>query len=108
MDRNEPQRILALAAGTALGALLLWLVLRFLLPWTLPFLLALALSGLLERPVGFLTGRLSLPRWAAAALCTLLLALLLAGGALLAGWRLWYEISLLLERLPRRMYLSMF
>ena len=101
MQPDKHLRFLVTAAEVALGGLTLWLILRFLLPWTLPFLIALALSALLERPVRFLTTRLSLPRWAAAAGCTLLLVLLLSGALLLAGWRLWYETSLLLDRLPR-------
>ena len=101
MQPDKHLRFLVTAGEVALGGLALWLLLRFLLPWTLPFLIALALSTLLERPVRFLTGWLSLPRWAAAAICTLLLVLLLSGTLLLAGWRLWYETSLLLDRLPR-------
>ena len=100
MQSDKRPRLLTAAAGAALGGLALWLALRFLVPWTLPFLIALALSALLEGPVGFLSARLSLPRWAAAAGCTLLLVLLLSGALLLALWRLWYEASLLLEELP--------
>ena len=101
MQSDKRPQLLTAAAGAALGGLALWLALRFLVPWTLPFLIALALSALLEGPVGFLIARLSLPRWAAAAGCTLLLVLLLSGALLLALWRLWYEASLLLEELPR-------
>ena len=101
MQSDKRPQLLTAAAGAALGGLALWLALRFLVPWTLPFLIALALSALLEGPVGFLSARLSLPRWAAAAGCTLLLVLLLSGALLLALWRLWYEASLLLEGLPR-------
>lgn len=84
----------------AIGALGLWLVLRFLLPWTLPFLIAYLLAALLERPVGFFMDRLKLPRWGAAALCTALLCLLLCALLFLVGWRLWYETALLIQRLP--------
>lgn len=100
MPENKHLRFLLIAAYLGLGGLALWLALRFLLPWVLPFLVALALAALLERPVGFLTARLGLPRWVSAALCTLLLALALSGALLLAGWRLWYETALLLKGLP--------
>lgn len=100
MPENKHQRFLLAVVYAALGGLALWLVLRFMLPWTLPFLIALAFAALLEKPVGFLMDRLRLPRWAAAAVCTVLLVLLLSGGLFLAGWRLWYETALLLKRLP--------
>ena len=62
-----------------------WLALRFLLPWTAPLLLALALAAGLEAPVRLLI-RHRWPRPAAAALCTLaLLGLLLWGLTALAG-----------------------
>ncbi len=54
----------------AAGAAALWLTLRFLLPWTAPFLLAFALSALAEPAVRALHRR-GLPRAAAAGLVTL-------------------------------------
>ncbi len=78
----------------------IWLLLRFVLPWLAPFLLALALAALVEPAVKLLTGRLRLPRWGASALCVLALAggvLGLLGAAL---WRLVYEAGLLLGRVP--------
>lgn len=100
MQENKSLRFLIGAACLAVGGLGAWLVLRFLLPWTLPFLIALGLSSLLERPVQLLMNRLHLCRTPAAALCTTLLAAMLMGGLLLAGWRLWYEFHLFLTRLP--------
>lgn len=84
--------VLALAGG--------WLFLTVLLPWVLPFLLALGLSWLLERPVAGLERRFRLRRWMASALCTVLLALLLSAALGLLLWRVGYEVALLLGRLP--------
>lgn len=74
--------------------------LAFLLPSLLPFLLALALARLLEPPVRLLTGRARLRRtWAAAIVLAVFTLLFLTGCALLLR-RLWYELSLLGDRLP--------
>ena len=72
-------RAILLGLGLMLGAGVLFLAGRYLLPWTAPLLVAWLLAALLEPAVGFLTRR----RWkrgAAAGLCTLTaLGLLLWG-----------------------------
>lgn len=74
--------VLLYGALTVGGA---WLLLRFLLPWLAPFLVALALAALLERPVGALCRR-GVPRSAAAGLLSAgALGLLFWGLAQLAG-----------------------
>ena len=100
MPENKHLRFLLrlLYAALTLGAV--WLGGRFLLPWLLPFLLAWGLAAALEPAVTLLRARFRLPRRAAAALCTLALAALLCGGLWLLVWRAWYELGLLLERLP--------
>ena len=100
MPENKHLRFLLklLYAALALGAL--WLGLRFLLPWVLPFLLAWGLAAALEPALTLLRARFRLPRRPAAALCVLVLAALLCGGLWLLAWRVWYELGLLLERLP--------
>ena len=86
-------RALLLAGG-------LWLTLSLLFPLFAPFAAAALFAAILERPVGFLCKKLSLPRLWSAALCTALLTLLLlsAGGFLL--WRLWVECAALARHLP--------
>ena len=70
--------LLLYAAGTV-G--LVWLCVRFILPWAAPFITAYLLAALLEKPVGYLS-RHGWRRGAAAALCVLLtLALLLWAAA---------------------------
>lgn len=100
MAEHRHSKFLLTIIYVALAVLGLWLARHFLLPWTLPFLIALGLAALLERPVDFLIHRLRLKRWMAAALCTLLLLLALGGIFLGLAWRLWYEGTLLLNRLP--------
>jgi len=58
---------------TALGLLAGWAFLRWGLSWVLPFLIALLLAALMERPVLWLGKRVKLPRWVASALCALAL-----------------------------------
>ena len=70
--------LLLYAAGTV-G--LVWLCVRFILPWAAPFITAYLLAALLEKPVDYLS-RHGWRRGAAAALCVLLtLALLLWAAA---------------------------
>ena len=45
MPENKHLKFLLTVAYLALGGAALWLALHFLLPWTLPFLLALLLTG---------------------------------------------------------------
>ena len=76
-------RVLSALLYTAAAVGAIWLTVRFLLPWTAPFLLAMALAAMLEAPVRLLV-RCGWRRGAAAGLLTLLLlaALLWGAGAL--------------------------
>lgn len=100
MPGNRHLRFLIQLFYIVLGVAGAWLFLTVLLPWVLPFLLALGLSWLLEKPVSLLERRFHAKRWLASASCTLLLVLLLCGGLGLILWRVGYEIALLLGRLP--------
>lgn len=82
-------------------ALLALTVAVFLLPSLLPFLLAAALAAALERPIVFFTRKARLKRPLAAGVVVLLLTLLLLGASALLLRRLWYEIDLLGDLLPR-------
>lgn len=100
LPENRHLRFLLRLLYAALALAGLWLCVRFLLPWLLPFLLAWGLAALLEPAVGLLMRRLRLPRWGAAALCTAALAAALLGLLALALWRAWYELTRLVARLP--------
>ena len=63
MPENRHLRFLLRLLYAALALAGLWLCVRFLLPWLLPFLLAWGLAALLEPAVGLLMRRLRLPRW---------------------------------------------
>ncbi|WP_130869089.1 sporulation integral membrane protein YtvI [Intestinimonas massiliensis (ex Afouda et al. 2020)] len=100
---NRHLRFLLRLTYAALLAGGLWLAGRVLLPWLLPFLAALGLSALLEPCVRFLIRRLRMGRRWAAGLCTAALAGGLAAAAGLLLWRGWYELTVLLGRLPQLM-----
>lgn len=100
MPADKHLRFLLNLLYLALGVVGGWVFLTVFLPWFLPFLLALGLSWLLERPVMGLTQTFHTKRWLASAICTFGLVLLLCGGLGLLLWRVGYEIALLLGRLP--------
>ena len=100
MAEKRLVRVLLTLLCAALCTAGVWLVFTVLLPWVLPFLLALGLAWLMEPAVKMLMGRFRLRRGLAAALTTLGLALLLCGALGLVLWRVGYELALLLGRLP--------
>lgn len=100
MAENRHIRFLLGLLYGALAVAAAWLSLTVLLPWTLPFLIALVLSWLLEPGVNLLTGHFRFRRWFASAICTIILVLLLCGILGLILWRAGYEVALLLGRLP--------
>ncbi len=85
----------------ALALAALWLALRFLLPWFLPFLLAFFTARLLRPAVKLLTGRAHFPRALASALCCTLALALLAGLLGLILGRLLFELAGAVRRLPQ-------
>ena len=100
MAEKRLVRVLLTLLCAALAAAGVWLAFTVLLPWVLPFLLALGLAWLMEPAVKMLMGRFRLKRGLAAALTTAGLALLLCGALGLVLWRVGYELALLLGRLP--------
>ena len=100
MTEKRLVRVLLTLLCAALAAAGVWLALTVLLPWVLPFLLALGLAWLMEPAVALLMSRFRLRRGLAAALTTVGLVLLLCGALGLILWRVGYELALLLGRLP--------
>ena len=89
-----------LAAAGTVG--FVWLAVRFLLPWTAPFLAAWALAALLEAPVGFLA-RHGWRRGAAAGLCTLLALGLLLWALSALVWKGVGALTDFVQQLPALM-----
>lgn len=101
MRPNHPHRFLLFLLYGALALAAIWLALHYLLPWTLPFLLALALAGAVQRPAEWLAQRCRRRK----SLCSVLLTFLaLALVFSLAGvliWRGLYELERLFRILPQ-------
>ena len=100
MSEKRLVRMLLTLFCAALAAAGVWLAVTVLLPWILPFLLALGLAWFMEPAVTLLMSRFRLRRGLAAALTTAGLILLLCGAIGLILWRVGYELALLLGRLP--------
>ena len=92
-------RAVLVLLGVILGAGALYLAVRFLLPWTAPFLAAWLLAALLEPAVAFLVRR----RWRrqiAAAVCTLSALTLIGWGVGALIWRGLSAVTDLTRELP--------
>ena len=79
---------------------LAWLTLHYLLPWMLPFLIALAAAACLQRPVNWLTRRGGFKRRFVAPLAAFLLVFAVASAAVLLLWSAASELGALAARLP--------
>ncbi len=100
MEEGRERRWMVRLLGLVLGATGAWIVARWVLPLTLPFLVGAVGAWLMEPVVRLLCKRFRLPRRWAAGVCTLGLA---AGAAAVVGlvlWRLWYEAVRLVSGLP--------
>lgn len=95
------RRFLLYSAAGAVVAAAIWLTLRYLFWWTLPFLLAAALSAAMEPPIVFLQRRFHFTRGFSAAVLTLFLLFLLGGFLSLLLSTLWREAQGLATRLPQ-------
>jgi sporulation integral membrane protein YtvI len=84
----------------AVSIILLWLILRYALPWLLPFLVAAVITRLLEPVVRFLTERYRFKRGFASAACTIIVfAALVAVTAVVIG-RTVIELTAFIKDLP--------
>lgn len=99
-QERRVRRFLLFLAAAAAGAGLLWLTLRYLLWWTLPFLLSAALAAALEPVIAWMSRRLHFRRGFSAAVLTLFLLFLLGGFCCLLLSTLWNEARGFLTRLP--------
>jgi len=98
MVKHQQLLIWALYAVLATGVL--WLVFRFVLPWAAPFLLALATARLMEPGVRWFMLRFRFRRGFAAAVCSLLVLILLISLVSLAISQLINGIGIFARNLP--------
>lgn len=84
----------------AVTIILVWLILRYALPWLLPFIVAIAIAHLMEPVVRHLTARYQFRRGIASAVCTIILfAALIALTTVIIG-RAVIELTAFVQGLP--------
>lgn len=99
MERKK--RFLINAAYVAVCAAAIYLLLRYALPWLLPFLLALAVAAMIEPPLRFVREKMHLKRSFLAAVATLLVVGLTLAAAVGILGVLWRQVNDLLGRAPQ-------
>ena len=98
---EQKKRFIIQAAYYSVAAAAVYLLLRYALPWLLPFLLALAVAAMVEPLLRFLREKMRLKRAFLAAVATLLVVgLTVAAAAWLLG-ALWRQVNDLLRRAPQ-------
>lgn len=102
MSQRSHNLLWCLGCWLLLG-LALWLCIKVLLPWVLPFFLALCIASLLEPGVEFACKHLGLPRWLAAGMALLLLLTVVVGVLFFLALRLNYELTVYFSQLPQHM-----
>ena len=100
LDETRLRRFLLLSAAAAAAAVLFYLLLRYLFPWTLPFLLAFFVAARFEPLIQLLQTKLRFRRGFSALLLTLVLLFLLGGLLSLLWTTLLSQTSALLAAAP--------
>jgi len=100
MPQNKHLRFLLYALYALAAGLGVWLFFRYALPWLLPFLLAFAISRLIEPAVSFLVQKARFRRTAASGLCTFIVFSALITISALAVGRGVMELTAFVQRLP--------
>ena len=100
MSDAHIKRFVLWTAAAAAAAMLLYVTLRYVLLWLLPFLIAFAGAAAIEPAVRFLRAKLRLRRSFSSLVLTLFLLFLLGGVLSLLGTTLTGEAYALLERAP--------
>ena len=93
-------RVLIWIFYLALGAAALWLAFRFILPWVMPFLLALLTARLIEPPARFLAKKGKLRPAFCAVLCSVLALALMLLLVTLITRQLVHSLGVLAQNLP--------
>lgn len=100
MPQNKHLKLLLVLVYILLGVLAFWVVLRYLLPWFMPFLLAFATAALLEPAVRFLIRKFRFRRWFAAGTCAVLVFVILLALLICAAGRAAGELTSFIADLP--------
>jgi len=94
------EKLISFILYGAVGAGILWLAVRFVLPWALPFLLALLTARLMEPGVRFLMRKIHVKRSFAAVVCSVAMLLIISSLISLAVNQALNGVSSLAQNLP--------
>ncbi|MBR7081309.1 MAG: sporulation integral membrane protein YtvI [Oscillospiraceae bacterium] len=100
MDQKRSVRVIIFTLYAACLALALWFSVRFILPWTAPFLLAFLTSGFIEPAVRWLVKHFRANRTLMSVICSLVFLLSLTGIAAFLSVRAFSEASAFIRSLP--------
>jgi len=100
MQENKHLRVIVLTFYCFITILALFITFRYILRIVAPFLVALVLALLIERPVSLAEKHLHLPRALASGICTLLVFALFSGGLWFICTKIFTEVRDLLASLP--------
>ncbi|UOO38505.1 sporulation integral membrane protein YtvI [Oscillospiraceae bacterium CM] len=100
MPENKHLRRALYFAYGAVGVLAVWFLLRFALPWLLPFIVGFVIAQLMEPAVRFLTAHFHFRRSYAAGLCTVVIFAALTGLTALIIGRAVIELTGLVKNMP--------
>ena len=100
MPENKHQRRIRYVLYAALAVLSAWLILRYALPWLMPFILAFGIARLIEPAVYYMTVQLHFKRGYAATLCTIIVIGAIIALFILVVWRGMYEFGAFIKELP--------
>lgn len=84
----------------AASIILIWLILRYALPWLLPFIVAIAIARLIEPVIRHLTEHYQFRRGVAAAVCTIIIFSALIALTVLIIGRVIIELTAFVKDLP--------
>ena len=100
VPENKHQRRILYVIYAALTVLSAWLILRYAVPWLMPFILAFCIARLIEPAVHYMRARLHFKRGYAATLCTITVLGAIIALFVLVVWRGMYELSAFIKALP--------
>ncbi len=100
MQKNKHFRILLVVAYTAIAIIAVWLILRYLIPWFAPFILAFATAAVIEPAISCCTDNFHFKRGFAAFVCSVLTLFSFTGISVLLISRAIYEITAFAKELP--------
>ena len=100
MPENKYYNYLLYLAISALSLLTAWIFIRYLLPWTMPFVLACGTAALIEGPINYLRSKFGIQRTFCSVLCVMCWLVFIGGTAIFLAGRILGEFGAFAQELP--------